>query len=223
MPPMEDEIKDLTEQVKRLVARENGDHSKVIEKLLTENHDYRERHRTDKEKIDAFENKTKDSVILTGDDRKLWEGLKALNLKPEEITTAITERDDLKGKHGELSQQLLVRDVADKLGWKPTVLNDVVTLKKLAIEDRDAEVEVEGEKKTVKLPHVKAGDKFVLLSKYAEDNLQDYLPALRKSVEEGDEVVFPEQSSHRKAGTKDPVADYLDRTYAIEDKKSTDK
>ena len=177
---------------------------KVMRKLAKENFKYRQKNR-DLEGRVAPEG----AVILSGDDATAFEAFKALGLKPEEVTSAVQERDTLKTANEALRRDGIVRSAAEALNFKASVLGDLVTSKGLEVEIREVEVEENGSKVNKSLPHVKAaGDekaKWELLSSYAERDLKDYLPALKSNEDRAKGVQYPEQHGTDKALTSQDV------------------
>lgn len=202
----------LTERAKRFLAGHGGNAETAIAALLKDNLSYRVKLRAAR---DSAPYKPDDSlvqeneqlrgendrlaalvpasgaVILTGDDAMAWPKYKALNLAPDKITAALTERDTLATQLANRSRREIAVDAAEKLGYKPTVLADLITTKGLHVEMKDVTEKQDGKSVTTKVPHVRpAADEkaaFETLEAYVGRELKDYLPALT-AVAAGEEV-----------------------------------
>lgn len=123
-------------------------------------------------------------------DAQLFDSLKKLG-KPEEIQTALQERDALKSQVETLQRDQELRDVAEAAGFKFSVLRDRDNAARNDKGERALTYEVRDEKQgnsntTLRVPYVKylqdGKEKEAKLSEYAEANWSDYLPALRKEA-----------------------------------------
>lgn len=133
------------------------------------------------EKLEAAE-LPEGAAILTGDDKKTWEAVKALALPGEKIVEAVKQRDEFKGKLDVHDRNAVISEGATLLGFKPTVLTDLATTKGFRVELRDEQVTTNGKTETKKVPYALVGpdDKTgKRLSEYVDANLKDYLPALK--------------------------------------------
>lgn len=182
---------------------------KVMRRLAKENFNYRDKNRQLQERAAP-----EGAVILQGEEAELFKAVKDLGLKGEDIKKAVSERDEFKTQITTFQRNEVVRQAAEALTYKPSVLTDLVTSKGLEVEMR--EVEIEGEKKT--LPHVKiaGGDKVELLSVYAERDLKDYLPALRsKEAQDSGGVHYPAQSASGDAPKQKNAVDAVLGDYVV--------
>lgn len=171
-----------------------GTATQFIATLRRENAKLRDRNRDLKAKNEELEKQVKGgalpegAVILKPDEAKQWEAFKALKLEPSKVSEALTERDTLKQDLAQRDRDALVRDAAEAVGFNPKVLADQVRLRELHLEMREVEREQDGEKKKVKVPHVRPAkdDKAQLepLDAYAERELAEYLPALKADAAE---------------------------------------
>jgi len=142
----------------------------------------------------------KDAVVLTGPEAQAWSAYRALGKTPAELAAALTEREtltikvgELEGKVSETDRRALHADAAKALGYDVDVLDDLAHDKRLVIEMREMEVEVPSAKPggtpTVemrKVPHLVTGEgkdaKAVPLAEAVDrGELKKYGPALRPS------------------------------------------
>lgn len=206
---MSEESKETPNAAEALVASlraRYGDPEKALRILASENFKLRDKNRELKGKIPGA-----DVKLLSADDAKLFDAFKALNLKPEEVTTKLTERDTLETQIQTLTARDVARDAAETLNYKANVLLDLMTTKAFDIEFKDVEVEVEGKKEIKRMPHAKVRVKDAkpeLLSTFAERELKDYLPSLAKE-QKNEGVTYPEQDGSRKAPTTDVAGKIL--------------
>jgi hypothetical protein len=111
-----------------------------------------------------------DKVVLAKADADELAKYRALNLVPEKITEALTERDTLKGTVAQSALERLAREAATASGLDPEAFAAHAAAKGLHIELRDTPVVEHGKTVTKKLPHVRpaADDKaqLVALSEY---------------------------------------------------------
>ena len=179
--------------------------------LRTDNAKLREQRRELRAEVEALKKQIpgEGAVVLTGADAAAWEAVKALPVKPGELAGVIEERDALKATIAQRDREKLHHDAAEALGWKPTVLTKLAATEGLHIEMKEAEVEEKDSTgKTVKVkkpvPHVRpaADEKAALvpLASFAEEQLGDFLPALRAeaargggTAANGSGVQYPEQ------------------------------
>jgi hypothetical protein len=94
-------------KVAALIAR-YGTPDAALAQLATENFNHRRKKQELETQVTNLQNQIKDAVILTGDDKKLWEAVKGAGLKPEELSTKLKE-------HADLTKEKANRDVAEKV------------------------------------------------------------------------------------------------------------
>jgi hypothetical protein len=185
-----------------------------LEKAYGENYSLREKNRGLGDQVKALEGnqKPEGAVILTGDEATAYEAYKGLG-KPDEIKTALDERQALSAEVATAKRDGTLRDAAGAAGFKFAVLKDRAG--ELPIEIR--EVEVQGKK--VNRAFIKPeGGQEAELTAYAEQHWGDYLPAL-KATEQGQGqrssgVTYPAQQSSGSQGNPPNAAQaYLNQTY----------
>ena len=169
-------------------------HGEELGRLKSDNHKYRierKRLRTENDTLKQ-ENEDLKKRVLSPDDFKRWEALSKLTLKPEEITAALTERDELKAKVARSDLREERGKAAEALGWKAGVLDRLMELERLTLDWREVERPKKDDPKgteKVRMPHVRpaADEKAELkpLDKYVSEHLADFLPALSASATEG--------------------------------------
>jgi hypothetical protein len=96
------------EALQKLLDKKNGDAMGVAMMLLSENFGLREKNRQLKEKVPAD-----GTVLLSKEEAEQFNAFKALNLKPEEIKTKVTDYDKVVAERDSLNKVKLLREVAD--------------------------------------------------------------------------------------------------------------
>lgn len=232
-----------------IVAKYSGDAVRMasnISELQDDNYKLRRKRDDLQRENDTLKgNVPKDgSVVLSKEDAALWEAYKALNLKPEELKTAVSERDDFKVKleneqteHSKTKRGNVLRDVAQDMGYKTSVLERLDALvpgldyeKKTVKDSEGKDVETwfatwrEGEGD-------KAEKKSQALSEFATNRAEwkDFLPALQLDASaSGQNNGQSNQSSARQvaqgsggkpATPPDPTKSYLDKKYQRPDER----
>ncbi len=182
--------------LENLLAQKNGDAIALSAQLLAENAGLRDDKRGLNKQITELKAKVpaEDAVVLSGDDLKAYNDLKALgNL--DELKQLKTERDDFKTKYeteqktnARNAREMLLRDVADNVApgdkWKFSVLRDRDALTPgLSYEIKDVEENGQKAKRTFVKYKDGEGDsapvKELALSDFASQKWSDYLPALQ--------------------------------------------
>jgi hypothetical protein len=170
-------LKDNHKYRERLRSAESGYPYKPDERLQTENNDLR----SENERLEGLVPPA-GATILTGPDVEVWTKFKALNLAPDKVTEAIKQRDELQARDAQRTRDDAVRQAADDLGFKPSVLVKVAKAEGLHIEFKDVTEKVDGKNVVTRVAHVRpAKDEkadLVPLEQFAENELKDYLPAL---------------------------------------------
>lgn len=161
------------------------------------------------------------SVVLTGDDAKTYQAFKALNLAPDKLTAALTERDALKGTVASAERAVHARAAAVAAGLDPDAFIDHVGLKGLVIEMRDVSVTEKGKAVTKKLPFVRPGSDekalFVAASEYVAKLPAHEQRALAATAAAPTGTPAHAQQPTPSGGTPpgDPVTDYLTKRNAL--------
>ncbi|SMB93325.1 hypothetical protein [Deinococcus hopiensis] len=160
------------QNLQNLLSKHNGDAIALAATLLGENANYRDRIRT----LEGEVEKTKlpdGSVVLSKADAERYAAYQALG-KPDELKTKLADGETATSELGTLKKRDTLRTVADKVGYKPSVLE------RLGGDLTFEEIEVDGEKagEKVKTYGVKLADKVVPLDQYAKEQWGDFLPAL---------------------------------------------
>jgi hypothetical protein len=173
-------------QVTRMLASNNGDEKRTIAQLITDNRKVRDKLRITREQLTASEAKVpKDALVLSGDDKKLYDEFKALNIKPSEAKKRIELATQLEEKELKATRDKSLAEAAGSLGYNDKVFVDLVNDKKLHVEMRDGMVDG----KAVKLPYMRpaADDKapLILAKDYVTQNLAGYVPSLTAKPAQG--------------------------------------
>lgn len=207
---------DLAAQIARLVKKQGGS-DKALELLLEENRGYRERHRLDGEELERLRKlaPAEGTLVLTADQKKLWDALVAAKITtPEQITTLTTENATLKEKVQNFEDSAVHAEAARELGWNANVLTRELGARGLVLEFKEVTVKDGDKTEKKKVPHVrpkdkKAGEGLEPLAEYADTNMKDYLPALRAGGTEGGDTgvpFVPQDGGLRKEGAPKTTA-----------------
>lgn len=161
--------------------RFNGDQIRMAEKindLEADNYKTREKVRERDTRIKELEAKQvpDGAVVLTGDDAKLYQDFRSLNLKPDEVQQRLKDADEAVAERDQLKRSNTIREVADVTGYKATVLERLGA--DLTYEVKDVTESKNGKSETVKRAFVKVDGKDTPLSDYAKQAWPDFLPAL---------------------------------------------
>jgi len=202
-------IDNLAGQVARLISKNNGDPTEALNLVLAENQRYRDRHRQDQAIIQQFRDAQpdKDARVIKGDEVKLFDAAKALNLKPEELTALPAKLTDLQIKQQAYDFRDLATKAAEAEDLEPNVLAELLQQRNIHLELKELTVpDPKDATKTTKkiVPHVrpKADDKAALepLATYVDRELKLYGPALRKDARNGNSL-SPRADGRRTNGT----------------------
>lgn len=231
-----DDVRDLFQEFtnKRGVSANEGGNQ-----LMADNAELRADKRQLKDKVERLEAQVppEGSVVLKGDDVKLFNDLKALvknGQKVEDVEKALKEHPDLVKKVADLEKSQLAVQIAEAEGWKVSALLKLTQGMDLVLEEVDVEVddeENEGKKKQVKqsrgFVQVKDASGAVTGKKALREELKDFLPSLAKEQVEGEPeegssttnseqgTKFVRQSQGNKASSKTASAsqDFLSKRY----------
>jgi hypothetical protein len=184
---------DIEGAINSLIARSNNDARLALRTLSEDNYQYRRTLRSLKKKVAELEKRPElkqGEQVVAGDRLKLLQDFEALQVKPEDVKTALSERDDLKTKDTERKQfDTIVRGVKP-LRMNPEVLADLIRTRNYQFETHEVEVEdEEGKKVAVNVLHLRKADTdgWSPADKFAEKELKGYLPALRVNGDEDGE------------------------------------
>lgn len=205
---------DLLDQARRTLDK-NRNATKVVARLLEDNHEQREQIRELQAQVAP-----KGAVILTGDDAKAWEKIKALG-KPEDIEKAVKEHPDLLKFKTERETTDATRNVARMMDYDPEVLVDVTNARGLEYEVRSETVkDTNGKEEKRQVPHVRvkgqANAKFEPLGEFAKRELKAYEASLPAKKNGGQPPVsgvpLPTMASTEQgSGGNDMVAKHIER------------
>jgi len=165
---------DITAQIEGLIAS-HGDAKAALRTLYSENYDLRQERRQLREQQQGMQKVPEGGMVLDATQAAAWKKYEALG-KPEDLQTAVTERDDLKTKLTTAAHLEAARAAAESCGFKPDVLAKMPGADKLRFEVR--EETVDGEKVQVAYVTAGQGQTPQKLDEYAEANWKDFLPAL---------------------------------------------
>lgn len=161
---------DLGKLVEAALAK-HGDQTSALKAVISDLYAARDDNKALKAKLPAD-----GALVLTGDDAKEWGTYRTLG-KPGDLKKALDEGSTFKETATKYEREKHHAVVAGLVGFKPTVLDDLATAKKVTIVVKD---EKDKAGKEIKVPHVQLeGDKTTPLTAYAEASWKDYLPALK--------------------------------------------
>ena len=164
-----------------ILERHGSDAIKLAERLATregDNYALREERRQLKEQLTQLQGKlpAADAVVLSKDDAATIEAYRALG-KPDELKTALTERQTTQQELASLRQDLALRDVAAAAKYDVDVLRTIGG--DLTYTIKDEQVNGKAERKVY--VKVKEGDaeKEQLLADYAKAQWAKFMPSLQ--------------------------------------------
>ena len=150
-----------TELVDQLIHK-YGSRDRAIEELAKQTYDLREDRREADEEIEALKAKVPadGAVVLTGDEKKKWEAVKAIDLPGEKIKERVAKADDLEKQHAKTELSTKRKAVAGAAGVNGDVLDPLLDQFGLEVENKEIQVQGADGKLTPKqVAHVrKAGD-----------------------------------------------------------------
>jgi hypothetical protein len=179
----------IADQVARLLEKHGNKPDEAMRQLLDDNFSLRQKRRADREKHEAeiAELKKKlpaeGSVILTGDDAKLWGQLAAAEGGVASFKDTAERAATAEKRLAEIETNIRIKDLAGKGKLNPTVLADCMSRSKLTPDDIEVKdtgtARVPAWKLAVKATGEDGKAVVVPLERYAEQNWADYLPALK--------------------------------------------
>lgn len=178
-----------------ILAQVNGDKDAAIKQLGRENFKIRAKYREIRTKHEELVKAlpAKDAVVLAGDDAKAWNEFKGLGLPVADVKKGLEERGTLQAKVVGMEREGSATKAAAVHKWKPGVLLDLINSRQLDLSVQKVQVKdpKDGQTKDEDQWHVrKQGDSkatWTPLTKYAETEMKDYLPALQLSEGSGAE------------------------------------
>ena len=190
---------ELAAKVSRLIIKNNGDAAEAIQAVLDDNKNLRDHKRHWEAENERLKQNQipKDGLVLTADQKKIWEKLTELKIEsPDALVTLHKEHTELKTKDAEATKQQLIESMAsgmdDKgqpINWEPKLLGELMNLKGLDGELKDAIIPDPNDKTktiSIKIPHVKqrANPNAAAepLTQYVERELKGFQDALRKAA-----------------------------------------
>lgn len=162
---------------RKVLNRHRGRAEEALAAVIDENKELRTERRELRDKVKKYE--TPGSVVLSADDAKEYEALKALG-KAADVKKSLEKVASLETKVAEHDRRKVADEAAPLAGYNAEALRELITDKRLEISFRD---EVK-DGKTVRVPLVKpTGAEHektapVPLVDYAKQSLAAYLPAL---------------------------------------------
>ena len=201
---MPDDPKDDKGQdgLKKLLDKANGDAMALAADLYADNHRWREANRQLKGQVETLEKSLPPdgSVVLSKADSERWEAYKTLG-KPDDLRTALTERDSLKSdlarsQRDERMRKAFKAAEEDVDFWRPLLLPEVDFETKTETKD--------GQQVEASFVIVKTGDSSDSkpLSEYLKAQHQTHYEAAQKLKEQAKGTPYLEQ---RKSDTKKPA------------------
>jgi hypothetical protein len=164
-----------------------GSEREALRVLSGENYDFRDRERARSQEIEGLRAKQvpDGALVLTGDDLKAWQAIKALNVPVTEVAPRVKEAGELKERQQQADRRKAQDSAAASLKWNADVLAPLLDTNKLDIELRDVVLVENGKEISQKRPYVrKAGDASAAWEKLDElvardASLKNFLPALK--------------------------------------------
>lgn len=166
-------------------AKHNGSLETAIAVLGSENFSLREDKRELKKQVkDAKESRpAKDAVVLTKDehaellaDKKFLEDL---GIEKKAIKESLEKLPELEKENGEMKAVQTFEKVGQLLEFNPSVLRDLQTVKNFSCNDIIFKTEKDEDKKEIEVAYLKTDDKEQPFKEFAENDLANFLPALK--------------------------------------------
>jgi hypothetical protein len=143
-----------------------------LAEVQNDNAGYREKKREHEQRIRELEARQvpEGAVVLTGDDAKLYQDFRNLNLKPDELKTKLDEGTAAATERDQLKRSDALRKVARTAGYREEALADFDRLEGgLEYVEKDVSETRNGRQETVKRVFVKGKDgNEVLLGDYVK-------------------------------------------------------
>lgn len=173
-----DDVKDIVQDI---LSATKGDPNDALERLVRRN----ERLQT---KLEEAQAKIPDSSRVLSDSQvQLFEAYKKLG-KPEDIVTALSERDDLKTTAALRDRERALRDAAGHHEMNPGLLVRLALQDDLVVDEVREEEGADGENhKVAYVRENKDGSKPVRLDKYAHDEWAEFVEGLSSEPKEAGE------------------------------------
>lgn len=182
-----------TAGLRNMLARHNNDAMALAAELYNQTYALREQRRSLRKENEALKQKlpAEGSVVLSGDDVKLWESYQGLG-KPEDLQSQLSDAKR------ERRQALLTR-AAVRHGFKEKLLAKLLEGTEIDVRDKDGDDEfIVGE-----------GDKAKPITDLVETDWKEFADALVGSKQSGRTAVG--QAGAREDGKADYVGNYLSR------------
>ncbi len=176
---------EMAAMVAKFLAKHQGEPSKAVEQLLTDNYELRNEKREIKKRPASALAELRAKAIpegkrlLTDDEEKVLKKIEELG-GPDKLGEILARTKELEDKEAERSWTETADSIAKKAGFNPAVFRTL--LKADGLDPKEA-FEVKGDDPNVRI-EVKTGEGKVPLAKYAENKWADHLPSL-KAVERG--------------------------------------
>lgn len=202
-----------------------GTRERAIEELGRQAFELREARREADEEIEDLKKKLvpEDAVVLTGDEKKKWEKVKAIDLPGEKIVERVTKADELEKAKAKTDLSAKRKDVAKAAGLNGDVLDPLLDQFGLEVETKEIQVQGADGKLTPKqVAHVrKGGDANAAWEKLSDviardgSPLKPFAAALNTKAGGASEqrtttgVPFPDQSGGSSTSEKSSVVDEM--------------
>lgn len=212
-----------TELVDQLIHK-YGSRDRAIEELARQTYELREDRREADEEIETLKTQIapKDSVVLTGDDKKKWDAVKAIDLPGEKIVERVKKADELETTNKKTELSTKRKAVATAAGMSGDVLDPLLDQFGLEVETKEIQIQGADGKMTAKqVAHVrKAGDANAAWEKLSDFVARDGSPlkpfatalAVKTETKATTGLTFPDQSGGGTGGgTSSAVDEVLKR------------
>ena len=171
---------DVEISFQKALDKRNNDAVALARQLFDDNYSARRRNRELSDELREAKTKVpaEGSVVLSTEQAAQWAAYQALG-NPEEVKNAIDEKSTLQGQLDSMARNTILRDVAEKSGFKFSVLQTADDLAKSRGKNLTYELrEVEEDGAKVMRAFVKDGDTQKPLGEYAQEQWADLMPAL---------------------------------------------
>jgi len=183
--PYRPEQRPPTSDLVQQLVSEYGSADAALRTVAKERWTDRERVRIAEKERDDIKKRLEKSRLLTDDEAKEFDALKALKLTPAAITALQTENESLKAKDAERQRQDTIAEAAGLVEYtKPSVLAGLAKMNGFRVEIRD---EKDGDEK-VRRAYAVTGDgadaEASPLGEFVESNFGDFIPALTAGADD---------------------------------------
>lgn len=179
-------------------AKHNGSLETALAVLGSENFSLREDKRELKKQIEEIKEAQpkKDAVILTKEEHEELTAnktfLESLGIEQDKIKESLEKIPTLEKENGEMKAVQTFEKVGKLLGFNSSVLQDLQTVKEFSYNDIIFKTEKDKDtQKDVEVAYLKRNDKEQPFKEFAENDLANFLPALKVDAKANTETERP--------------------------------